>query len=105
MFCCGLSRVPAECSQKVADLLDACLNVEATARPTAHELMAVLAGYLGYWEEESSLSRQSSCDEHVLEDVRKSLQDDLRNNIQGQIEPELAELATQHSIARIPQKD
>jgi hypothetical protein len=59
-------RVPSECEQWVAELIDCCLAVDAAVRPTAHQLIKILAGHLGsYKEDELSLSQQSPVDDQI----------------------------------------
>jgi hypothetical protein len=42
-----LCRVPSECGQDVADLIEQCCSANAAARPTAHDLIYFLARHLG----------------------------------------------------------
>jgi hypothetical protein len=44
---CMSRRVPAECGQDVADLIDQCCMANPAGRPTAHDLIYFLAQHLG----------------------------------------------------------
>jgi serine/threonine protein kinase len=51
----GWDRVPEECSQDIADLIDRCLSANAASRPTALELMTILSSHLAIADDGLSL--------------------------------------------------
>lgn len=40
---CGVNRVPDECSEAVADLISACMEADPASRPSAREIVDMLA--------------------------------------------------------------
>eukprot|EP00884_Botryococcus_braunii_P002181 jgi/Botrbrau1/11964/Bobra.341_1s0029.1 len=50
--CMRAPRVPEECNQDVADLIDKCCTPNPAERPTAQDLMAFLARHSGSHPEE-----------------------------------------------------
>jgi hypothetical protein len=57
------NRVPEECCQEIAELMDRCLATDAAARPTAHELVNILTTHLNrHLEELVRMSRLTSND-------------------------------------------
>eukprot|EP00884_Botryococcus_braunii_P005890 jgi/Botrbrau1/15301/Bobra.0096s0004.1 len=60
--CLRPARVPQECPQEVADVIERCTTADPKERPTAKDLMGFMANYLGISLEEE-LSPATSCTE------------------------------------------
>eukprot|EP00884_Botryococcus_braunii_P016077 jgi/Botrbrau1/3152/Bobra.0070s0118.1 len=64
--CMREPRVPEECQQDVADLIDRCCTMMPEARPTATDLMSFLAKHLGNsLQQELTPDLSSSADTHA----------------------------------------
>jgi hypothetical protein len=81
------NRVPEECCDEIAELIDRCLATDAAARPTAHELVNILTTHLSrHMEEILRLSRLTSNDSDLDEmggSTTEGLKDDQRKALRA----------------------